>query len=202
MIAIVNHGLGNLRSVQYALGRLGEKSILTSSGARIRSAKAAILPGVGAFGQAMANLHRLGLVSVLRDLAESGRPLLGICLGVQLLFDSSREHGPHRGLGIIPGKVVRFGRDLTVPHMGWNQLEPGRPSPLLEGCRRGEFFYFAHSYFVRPADEGAVVGWTDYGGKFASAVQQGNVFGVQFHPEKSGPAGMRMLENFCALAGG
>ena len=144
----------------------------------------------------------MGLTKAALAAAASGRPFLGICLGMQLLFSESCEHGRHRGLDILPGKVVRFGADLTVPHMGWNEVRPEAPSPLMEGIPAESFFYFAHSYYVLPADPAAVIGSTEYGLRYASAVQQGMVFGAQFHPEKSGPVGLRMLENFARLCRG
>ena len=199
MISIVDYGLGNLESVKYALDRLGVASELTSDAGAIASAAGVILPGVGAFGAAMENLRRLGLVEPLRSAAESGRPFMGICLGLQLLFSESAEHGRHEGLGIIPGRVVRFGDDLTVPHMGWNQVRQQRPSPLFAGIPDESFFYFAHSYHAVPDDPAVVIGTTEYGGPHAAVVQQRDVFATQFHPEKSGPVGLRMLANFCGL---
>jgi glutamine amidotransferase len=201
MIAIIDYGLGNLESVKYALDRLGVESALTSDAAEIAAAPGVILPGVGAFGRAMQKFRELKLVEATRQAAASGRPFMGICLGLQLLFSESAEHGRHEGLDLIGGKVVRFGGDLTVPHMGWNRVRPETPSPLLDGIDDDSFFYFAHSYYVAPDDPAVVIGSTDYGGRFASAVQKGNVFAVQFHPEKSGPVGLRMLENFCRICG-
>jgi glutamine amidotransferase len=199
MIAIVDYGLGNLRSVKYALDRLGVESELTSDPAAVARAEAVILPGVGAFGEAMANLRELGLVAPLRDYAASGRPFVGICLGMQLLLTRSEEHGLHDGLDIIPGQVVRFGQELTVPQMGWNQVRQARPCPLFEGLRDEDYFYFAHSYYCRPDDPAVAVGLTDYGQAYASTLQQGNVLGCQYHPEKSGPSGLKMLRNFVSL---
>jgi len=201
MIAIIDYGLGNLESVKYALDRLGAESTLTSDPRALDSADGVILPGVGAFGRAMEMLRELGLLEPTRAAALSGRPFMGICLGLQLLFSTSREHGRHQGLNIIPGKVIRFGQDLTVPHMGWNQVRQERPSPLFDGIPDETFFYFAHSYYAVPEDPQALIGSTEYGQAYASAVQQGNVFATQFHPEKSGPAGLKMLENFCRLCG-
>ncbi|MBM4037079.1 MAG: imidazole glycerol phosphate synthase subunit HisH [Planctomycetes bacterium] len=237
MIAIVDYGLGNLKSVKSACDRLGVDGTVTSDAAAILGADGVIFPGVGAFQRAMENLGKLGLVEPLRQVAHSGRPFLGICLGLQLLFAESSEHGHHEGLNIIPGKVVRFepgagrrlpegrtpnssasafgvlpsgslggppGADeplkaLKVPHMGWNQVRQERPSPLFEGVPDRSFFYFAHSYYAEPDDAAVAIGSTEYGVRFASAVQKGNVFATQFHPEKSGPVGLRMLENFCGL---
>ena len=200
MIAIVDYGLGNLKSVKSALDRLGVPGAVTSEPAEILAADGVILPGVGAFHRAMQNLAELGLVDTMRQVAASGKPFLGICLGLQLFFSESSEHGQHEGLDIIRGKVVRFGvGGLKVPHMGWNEVWHARPSPLFEGIEDGSFFYFAHSYYVVPDDPTVVIGATEYGVLYASAVQQGNVFATQFHPEKSGPRGLRMLENFCGL---
>ncbi len=199
MIAIIDYGLGNLQSVKYALDRLGVESALTSDASRIAAAPGVILPGVGAFGRAMEKLRKLHLLEATREAACSPRPFMGICLGLQLLFSESAEHGRHEGLGVLDGRVVRFDGDLIVPHMGWNQLRQERPSPLFDGVADESFFYFAHSYHAVPADAAAVIGCTAYGGRFASAVQQGTVFATQFHPEKSGPAGLKMLANFCGL---
>lgn len=200
MIAIVDYGLGNLKSVKSALDRLGVEAAITSEAAAILAADGVIFPGVGAFQRAMENLGKLGLLEPLRQVAASGRPFLGICLGLQLLFSESTEHGRHEGLGIIPGKVVRFDvGELKVPHMGWNRVRQERPSPLFEGIPDGSFFYFAHSYYAQPEEQGVAIGSTEYGVRFASAVQRGNVFATQFHPEKSGPTGLRMLRNFFGL---
>ncbi|MFP4056617.1 MAG: imidazole glycerol phosphate synthase subunit HisH [Candidatus Brocadiia bacterium] len=202
MIAIVDYGMGNLRSVHSALRRLGLAAEIAGQPSRIADAQAIILPGVGAFGEGMDNLRAAGLDALLPRLARQGRPLLGICLGLQLLFGWSEEHGRHQGLGLFAGGVVRFPQDLTVPHMGWNQVEPaGSPSPLLEGIAPGSHFYFAHSYHVEPDDRGTVVATTDYGGPFASVVGGERMFGVQFHPEKSAAVGERLLANFARLAG-
>jgi glutamine amidotransferase len=202
MIAIVDYGLGNLESVKYALDRLGKDSALTSEPAEIAAAAGVILPGVGAFGVAMENLRRLGLIEPLRRTADEGRPLMGICLGLQLLLEESEEHGRHEGLGIIPGRVVRFEAGRTIPHMGWNEVRQEREDPLFEGVPDEAFFYFAHSYLTRPAEADAAVGSTDYDGRFASMLRRGSVVATQFHPEKSGPVGLRMLGNFAGLCGG
>jgi glutamine amidotransferase len=199
MIAIVDYGLGNLSSVKYALDRLGERSVLTSDPEEISRSGGVILPGVGALGVAMEKLRELDLVEPTLAAARSGRPFLGICLGLQLLFTVSEEHGRYDALNIIPGKTVRFTDDLTVPHMGWNQVHQVRPSPLFADIPDESFFYFAHSYYVVPDSDAAVIGSTEYGGTFASVVQDGAVFGTQFHPEKSGRAGLTMLRNFCKL---
>jgi len=199
MIAIIDYGLGNLRSVQYALDRLEVDSVLTGDADQIAAADGVILPGVGAFGRAMDALRQLDLLAPTRRAALAGRPFMGICLGMQLLFSESDEHGRHEGLGILPGRVVRFGGGLTVPHMGWNEVRQERPSPLLAGVPDESFFYFAHSYYAVPEDSEVVAGTTDYGGRYASLVQKDAVFAAQFHPEKSGPTGLKMLGNFCRL---
>jgi len=197
VIAIVDYHLGNLRSVKCALDRLAQEAVVTSDPGQVAAADAVIFPGVGAFHRAMENLDELGLATTLRDFALTGKPFLGICLGLQLLFSESTEHGAHRGLDLVAGRVVRFPDHLKVPQMGWNEVEQARPSPLFEGVPDRAFFYFAHSYHVVPEDDAVVIGRTEYGTHYASAVQKGRMFGVQFHPEKSGPVGLRLLANFC-----
>jgi len=201
MIAIVEYGLGNLRSVHCALRRIGAESMITSDAGEVSAADGVILPGVGAFWRAMENLRKLGRGEVLLESVQIGSPLLGICLGMQLLFSESDEHGRHEGLGIIPGKVKRFveSPSLKIPHMGWNEVRQQNLSPLLIAVKDEEFFYFAHSYYVVPDKPAAVIGSTDYGLTFASVVQAGNVFGTQFHPERSGLAGLTLLESFCQI---
>ncbi len=181
--------------------RIGAESAITADTGEISAADGVILPGVGAFWRAMENLRQTGLMEVVLETAQNGKPLLGICLGMQMLFAESDEHGRHEGLGIIPGKVRRFTESLKIPHMGWNEVEHGTPSPLFEGVKDEAFFYFAHSYYVEPDESSVTIGATDYGSTFASAVQKANVFGVQFHPERSGPVGLAMLKNFCNLCG-
>ena len=198
MIVIVDYGMGNLRSVQKAFERVGYEAVITSSPQDVRQASGVVLPGVGAFGEAMANLERCGLVEPLCEAAAT-RPFLGICLGQQLLFDSSEEMGRHRGLGILPGRVVRFAGSLKVPHIGWNQLHIVQPSPLLVGVADGAFAYFVHSYYVVPSDPTVIVAQTEYGVSFASIVGRGQLFGLQFHPEKSQKVGLTMLANFAAM---
>ncbi|HEY8529210.1 MAG TPA: imidazole glycerol phosphate synthase subunit HisH [Paenibacillaceae bacterium] len=201
MIAIIDYGMGNLHSVSKAVERLGHEAVVTSSPETILRADGAILPGVGAFGDAMRNLRESGLDETVRRFHASGRPLLGICLGMQLLFTESEEYGPHRGLDLLPGRVVRFPGDRKVPHMGWNELKFVRPDPLLEGMRPGHV-YFVHSYRVLPEEPGDLIAVTDYGGPVAAIVGRGNLYGMQFHPEKSGTLGMAILERFAALTVG
>lgn len=206
MIGIVDYGMGNLRSVQKALERVGAHAEIVSTRAEVARADKVVLPGVGAFGDAMANLRERGLVDPLIEAAGSDRPFLGICLGLQLLFDVSYEEGEYEGLGIIPGRVLRFdfsGRPgavgLKVPHMGWNQVAWNNPCPLLENFRSPQYFYFVHSYYVSPADSSVPCGVCDYGGPFTAMVWRNNLYATQFHPEKSQKAGLRLLENFARL---
>jgi imidazole glycerol-phosphate synthase subunit HisH len=197
-IAVVDYGMGNLRSVQKALERVGHAAEVTRDPDRIASAPGVVLPGVGAFGACMANLGRFGLVEPVRHAIASGRPFLGICLGMQLLFEESDEFGPVRGLAVLPGRVVRFADEpaLKVPHMGWNVLRKTRSVPALAGVDDGSYVYFVHSYYPVPADPGVVATWTTYGGEFASSVVRDRIFAGQFHPEKSQRIGLRLLENF------
>lgn len=200
MIAIVDYGMGNLRSVAKALERAGAKvSLLSAPPAGLRRAAGIVLPGVGAFGDAMANLRSSGWDGWIRDAIAAGTPFLGICLGFQLLFDRSEESRGVRGLAVIPGEVGRLPATVTVPHMGWNQIRPVRPTDLLQGVEDGDYAYFVHSYCARPADGAAAAAVTDYGGEFVSAIGRGNVWGVQFHPEKSQAVGLRILSNFVGM---
>lgn len=202
MIAIVDYGMGNLRSVQRAFEYVGAEAIVTDHRATIESASAVVLPGVGAFGKAMSNLKRAGLADVIRQVIARGRPFLGICLGLQLLFKESEEMGQHRGLSVFDGMVKRFNVSLKVPQIGWNQIHVQQASPLLEGVADGSYAYFVHSYYVVPADPEIVLAATDYGINYPSVIGQDNVFGLQFHPEKSQTVGLRILRNFTALVEG
>ena len=208
MIAIVNYGMGNLRSVQKALERVGAQAEVIDTPGQIESAQRLILPGVGAFADGMQHLRERGMVEPLRAYAASGRPMMGICLGMQLLFDSSMEDAPSPdqpvpGLGVLPGKVVRFQEDqgpgkprLKVPHMGWNAIdfEPG--TPLFEGLSPGDHVYFVHGYYCVPDEANDTAAAAEYGSRFCAAVHRGSVWATQFHPEKSQRVGLRILENF------
>ncbi|MNH99152.1 Imidazole glycerol phosphate synthase subunit HisH 1 [compost metagenome] len=202
-IAIVDYGMGNLHSVSKACERLGFDTVVTGDPSVILNASGVLLPGVGAFGDAMDHLRESGLDVVVREVASGGKPLLGICLGMQLLFDRGEEHGDHQGLGILPGRVVRFeGGTYKVPHMGWNKLEyTNASSPIFEGLEEGHV-YFVHSYHVLPALKEDLLAVTDYGQPVTAIVGRGNVYGMQFHPEKSGEMGMSLLRNFMELAEG
>jgi glutamine amidotransferase len=202
MIAIIDYGMGNLRSVAKALERAGADVALLSSPPPARECAGIVLPGVGAFGDAMANLTAGGWDDWLRDALASGIPFLGICLGFQLLFSRGEESGGVPGLSIIPGTVGRLPATVTVPHMGWNQIRFPRSTPLFDGVADGAFVYFVHSYRVMPSDPLVAIAVTDYGGEFVSAAGRGNVWGVQFHPEKSQAVGLHILGNFVRMAKG
>jgi glutamine amidotransferase len=195
-LAIINTGIGNLRSVQKAFEHVGAAPAITDDPAAVAAAEAVVLPGVGAFGDSIDGLRARGLEPAVFDAIRRGVPFFGICVGMQLLFEESEEMGIHRGLGVLPGRIVRFPAALTVPHMGWNQIEPRRSHPLLDGVPSGAFAYFDHSYCVVTGDESIVVAATDYGGPFPSVVARDNVWAIQFHPEKSQQAGLRILQNF------
>jgi glutamine amidotransferase len=200
-IAIIDYGMGNLRSVQKGLERVGYAAEVTRDPARIEAAAGVVLPGVGAFGACMDNLRAYGLIDMVRRVITRGTPFLGICLGMQLLFDESEEFGRVPGLGIFPGRVVRFPDmpGLKVPHMGWNQIRKQGAPPHLRGIDNGAFVYFVHSYYVVPADPGLTATTTEYGIEFASAIARDNVFAAQYHPEKSQTVGLKILENFGAI---
>ncbi len=202
MIALVDYEMGNLRSVQKALERVGHAAVVTGDPQALRRADKIVLPGVGAFSDAMASLRTRGLVEPLREAIAAGAPFLGICLGMQLLFERSHEDGVHEGLGVLPGEVVRFTgmpHEYKVPQMGWNQVEIKCDSPVLKGINDGDYFYFVHSYYVRPGDPALIATETDYYAPFCSSVCRGSLFATQFHPEKSQASGMRLLQNFAAL---
>lgn len=198
MIAIVDYGMGNLRSVSKAFQSVGHRAVVTRDAGVVRNAARVVLPGVGAFGDCMANLKRFDLIEPIRSAIQSGKPFLGICLGLQLLFTESEEFGIHEGLAIIPGKVRRFtaGPALKVPHMGWNQVHVQRNCPLFHDIPNGSEWYFVHSYFVDPSDPMVAAGTTNYGDPFVSTIWKENVVACQFHPEKSQSVGLRLLKNF------
>lgn len=198
MIAIIDYGMGNLRSVSKAFEAVGHQAAVTRDPCVIGNASHVVLPGVGAFGECMANIERYGLAEPIRIAIQSGKPFLGICLGLQLLFTESEEFGIHNGLGIIPGRVRRFEIDptLKVPHMGWNQVNIQRPCPLFEGITDGDHWYFVHSYFVDPVDRRIAATTTTYGVPFVSSIWWNNVVACQFHPEKSQTVGLRLIKNF------
>lgn len=198
MIKIVDYGMGNLRSVQKAFEKLGSQAEVITHPSQIQGADKLVLPGVGAFRDAINELKRKDFVQPLRDYVDSGKPFLGICLGLQLLFDISYEDGEWEGLGIVPGKVVRFEDqpDLKIPHMGWNSLEIARPTELLHGIATGSYVYFVHSYYVVPQDESVIVARSEHGVKFTAAISRGNLNATQFHPEKSQTVGISLLKNF------
>lgn len=199
MIAIIDYGMGNLRSVQKALESVGARTVITQDPGEIRNARKVVLPGVGAMQPAMEKLSDLGLLSVIKEAVLSGKPFLGICLGLQLLFEKSSEGGDVRGMGILHGSVEKFA-GLKVPHMGWNQLKiQDAKCPLFAGLQNGTDVYFCHSYYVNPADPAVRAATTDYGIEFTAAVAKGNLYAVQFHPEKSQSAGLKILENFTKL---
>jgi len=204
VIAIVDYGRGNLGSVEKAFERVGIPAIVTEDPRAVDEADAVVLPGDGAFHDAMSNLAARGLVEPLRRALDGTRPFLGICLGYQLLFSSSEEFGEGRGLDVLPGVVRRFPPGRKVPHMGWNRVEHDGSLALFDGVPSGAHFYFVHSYYPEPArgGEDLSVAWCEYGVRFAAAVQHGRVHATQFHPEKSQRWGLRMLENFAALVKG
>ncbi len=201
MIAIIDYGAGNILSVQKALDYLGCENTVTSDPAVIAAADGAILPGVGAFGDAMAHMRASGLVEAVRAFAASGKPFLGICLGLQVLFDRSEESAGVAGLSILPGEVKRFpgNMGLKIPHIGWNSLTYRKDCPLFQGLPEQPYVYFVHSYYLTAAERDAVAAAADYGISFDAAAWRGNVFATQFHPEKSGAVGLQMLRNFADL---
>ncbi|ACN98514.1 imidazole glycerol phosphate synthase subunit HisH [Sulfurihydrogenibium azorense] len=198
MIALVDYGMGNLRSVEKALEKVGFNVLRTSNPEDLDKADAIVVPGVGAFGDAIHNLERLGLKNKVIHLINQGKPYLGICLGLQILFEYGYEFGQHEGLGILKGSVVRFDEKLPIkiPHMGWNQIHKKKNSKMFEGIKEGEFFYFVHSYYANPEDKSIVATTTDYAIDFCSSVEVDNIWAVQFHPEKSQTAGLKLLDNF------
>jgi glutamine amidotransferase len=194
--------MGNLRSVQAGLEYVGQEAFVTDDPKEIVDAPAVVLPGVGAFGDAMRRLDKTGLGNAFREAVQSGKPCLGICLGLQLLFSESEEGGLYSGLDIIPGRVTRFSNQLKVPHMGWNQIDIRKPDALiLRDIPDGSYMYFVHSYYVQPEDTSVIAATTDYGIDFTSMIAKDNLFATQFHPEKSQKMGLQMLRNFGSLVG-
>lgn len=196
MIAIIDYGMGNLRSVFKGFEKVGVKAAVASNPAQVDTADGVVLPGVGAFADAMANLRSTGMDSAIYRALAAGKPFLGICLGLQLLFETSEEWGVSKGLGVLPGRVRRLPEGLKIPHMGWNQLEIKRSDPLLAGIPEHSSFYFVHSYFVDPAEEDLALALSEYGKHFVCVVGKGKVYGIQFHPEKSSTLGLKILDNF------
>ncbi len=206
MIGIIDYGMGNLHSVQKAFERYRADARIITTPAEISRADKVVLPGVGAFADAIGHLRDSGLVDSILRAIEQGKPFLGVCLGLQMLFDVSYEDGEHRGLGVIPGQVVRFdwtsrpeAAGLKIPHMGWNQLYWQRSCPLLAGLTSGDWFYFVHSYYVVPRDPSVVCGLCDYGLEFTAMIWKDNIVATQFHPEKSQRAGLKIIENFARI---
>ncbi len=198
MITVVDYGMGNLRSVSKALEKVGLEVKVSSDPKDVDNAKGIVVPGVGAFGDAMHNLERLGLLQPVLRSIQKGKPYLGICLGLQILFEYGYEFGEHKGLGVLKGKVIRFENkeSFKVPHMGWNQIWIKQKEGLFTNIRDGEYFYFVHSFYAVPSENMDIASSTDYIVDFCSAVQKENVWAVQFHPEKSQKAGLKLLENF------
>lgn len=209
-VTIIDYGIGNLRSMEKALESVGARVVRTDSPDVLDRSERAVLPGVGAFGACASEIRRRGLIEPIRAFAASGRPLLGVCIGMQLLFERSNEQGDHEGLGLLPGSVTRFdfgsngasAERLKIPHMGWNAVAWTREDRLLEGLDAVPYFYFVHSYHARPAIGSDTLGTSTYGHPFAAVVGRGNVYGVQFHPEKSQRNGLQILKNFAEMAEG
>jgi glutamine amidotransferase len=195
-VGIIDYGVGNLRSVEKAFAAVGCDAVVSADGEILQTVDRLVLPGVGAFGACMRALTERGFDRLVTERVAQGTPMLGVCVGMQMLFEESEEFGTTRGLGLLPGRVNRFSDDLVVPQVGWNQISQRQAHPLLQGIADGAFFYFVHSYYCEPADSSFVLGETDYGVAYASVVAHENIAGVQFHPEKSQAAGLRLLANF------
>jgi glutamine amidotransferase len=195
-VGIIDYGMGNLRSVEKGLQRVGVDAAVSADAKEFDSFDGLVLPGVGAFGEAMENLKRLQMDRAIKEYIATGRHLLGICLGMQVLLEYSEEHGRNVGLGIVPGGCLRLPDTVKVPHMGWNLLRITRPKPLFDRLGDSDRFYFVHSYYCAPSDDSWTIGTTDYGLEFTCALGKGNVWGLQFHPEKSSLLGLEILKNF------
>lgn len=202
LISIIDYGMGNLRSVQKALEHIGEEAVITNNKEIIMKSSGIIVPGVGAFPDAMENLKNTGMDKVIISAAKENKPLLGICLGMQLFFESSDEVTLETGLGILKGKVTKLEGDIKIPHMGWNSLNIKRMSPILKGTTQGSFVYFVHSFYVSSICSESLNAACSYGVEIPAVISLNNVFGMQFHPEKSGEAGINMLRNFAAISKG
>jgi glutamine amidotransferase len=198
-VVIIDYGVGNLRSVEKAFAATGCEAIVSGEESVLRAAERLVLPGVGAFGACMKALSERGFDRLVREKVEAGTPLLGVCVGMQLLFEESDEFGATRGLGLLQGRVRRFSDELVVPHVGWNRVTERHSHALFTDLARRAFFYFVHSYYCEPKDRQVVAGETEYGVSYASVVAKANICGVQFHPEKSQDAGLRLLRNFARL---
>lgn len=204
MIGIIDYDAGNIKSVEKALDFLGEKTVVTRDPHELLAADHVILPGVGSFGQSMEKLHSYGLVPVIHEIVEKGTPFLGICLGLQLLFESSEESPGVKGLGILKGKILRIpaAEGLKIPHIGWNSLELMNSGRLFAGIEENAYVYFVHSYYLKADEEEIVKAATEYGTHIHASVEKGNVFACQFHPEKSSSTGLKILKNFAAIGKG
>jgi len=198
-VAIIDYGVGNLRSVEKAFAAMGCDAVVSGDERRLRAAGKLVLPGVGAFGACMKALAERGFDRLVRERVEAGTPLLGVCVGMQLLFEESEEFGSTPGLGLLRGKVRRFSDELVVPHVGWNRVKERQSHALLSDLPHRAHFYFVHSYYCEPVDKQVIAGETEYGVTYASVVSKNNICGVQFHPEKSQEAGLRLLKNFARL---
>lgn len=198
-VAIIDYGVGNLRSVEKAFTSQGINAMVTRDEKILREADKLVLLGVGAFGYAMESLRKLGFDQLVIEAAKAGKPIIGLCVGLQMMFEEGHEFGVHRGLGLLPGRVVKFPAGVRVPHVGWNQVEFTQDHPVFRDLPNRSFFYFVHSYYVEPAEASVVMGETEYAQTFASICGRDNVIGVQFHPEKSQAAGLKLLSNFARM---
>jgi imidazole glycerol-phosphate synthase subunit HisH len=198
-IAIIDYGVGNLRSVEKAFTSQGIDAVVTRDEKVLREADKLVLLGVGAFGYAMESLRNLGFDRLVIEAADAGKPIIGICVGLQMMFEEGHEFGSHRGLGLLPGRVIKFPDSVRTPHVGWNQVEFKQSHPVFRDLPDHSFFYFVHSYYVEPDDPSCVMGETEYGRRFTSICGRDNIIGVQFHPEKSQAAGLTLLNNFARM---